>query len=185
MTRTSAPARPRWLQIVAGLVVGVVAAAVAFVVVGLVRDDPVDGVTTAYRLSDEDALAPGPVSLITVRDVRQPTSIPGLATRTGDRYVSLVVAMERDDASAQQWSSLDDLSLSLYATDGSGEREELLPTDDSRRLLDGVGGRLRGADPYWIRLEYAPPSIDVADYEVDLRVDGEEYAFTARPEEPA
>lgn len=184
MPRTPATTRPGWFQLVAGVIVGALVAVVAFVAVGFVRDDPIEGIPTTYRLSDDDDLEPGPVSMVVVRDIRQPTSIPGLAAPTGDRHVSLVLAMERYD-DGQRWLTLEDFTLSLVAIGGSGAREELIPADRSQRLLDGVGGRIRGSDPYWIRLEYEPPSGDVDGFEVDLGVDGEVYSFTVHPDEAA
>lgn len=181
--------RPRWLQLVVGLVVGVLAAAVVFSLVRFVSDDPVEGIETTYRLSDLDELGPSPVSLISIRDIRQPSSVPGLAAPTGDRFVTLVIAVDRQDTPPREWIALEDFRLSLYVIDGSGEREELTPTDNSVRLLDGIGGRIHGSgpdrvnDPYWIELEYEPPSGDVDEYGVDLGVDGEEFTFTVRAEE--
>lgn len=177
--------RPRWLPAVLGLTVGALAAAIAFSVLRFVSEDPVEGIETTYRLSDLDELGPGPVSLISISDIRQPSSIPGLAAPTGDRSVSLMMAMDRQDAPAQEWFTFEDFRLSLYATHGSGERQELTPTDNSSRLLDGIGGRIRSTDPYWIQLEYEPPSGDVDGYGVDLGVDGEEFTFAVRAEESA
>lgn len=167
-----------------GLCLGVLVAAATAGAFELLRDDPVEGVAATYRLSEDDALGPGPVSLISVRDMRQPTSIPGLAAPTGERYVSVVLALERRDASAQEWFTLEDFSVSLYAVDGSGERDELLPTASSRRLLEGVGGRLRGIDPYWIQLDYEPPSGAVDEFEVGVRVDGRDLTSAVRAEAP-
>lgn len=176
---TPAAIRPRWLRVVLGLVVGVLVAVAAFGVVIMARDEPV---VATYRLGNDDAVGPGPVSLINVRDVRQSSSIPGFAAPTGDRYVSVVVALERQDATAQQWFTLEDLSLSLYAVDGSGEREELTPTETGHRLLEGIGGRVRGIDPYWVQLEYEAPSGAVDVYEVDLGIDDDDFTFTVHPE---
>lgn len=185
MQKGQTTTRPRWLQVALGLIVGALAAAVAFSVLRFVSDDPVEGSETTFRLSDLDELGPGPVSLISISDIRQPSSVPGLAAPTGDRYVTFVMAMDRQDTPPQEWITLEDFRLSLYATHGSGERQELSPTDNSRRLLDGIGGRIRGTDPYWIQLEYEPPSGDVDGYGVDLGVDGEEFRFTVRSEESA
>lgn len=172
--------RPRWIQVVTGVVVGALVAVAVFAAVGFVRDDPVEGIASTYRLSDDDVPAAGPVSLISVRDVREPSSIPGVAAPTGDRYVSLVVALERDEATAEQWFPLEGLTLTLHAVDEDGRRTELTPTDSGQRLLDGVGGRVRGIDPYWIRLDYAPPAGDVAEYEVGLGIGGDAHTFPVR-----
>lgn len=180
MPRPRATTRTRVKQVLTGLVVGVLAAVVAVFGLGLLTADQSAPTATTYSLSNEDAIGPGPVSLIRVRDVREPSSIPGLAAPTGGRYVSLVVALERDEATAEQWFPLEDLTLALYAVDGDGRRTELIPTDSGQRMLEGIGGRVRGIDPYWIRLDYAPPAGDVDQYEVDLGVSGEEHAHTAR-----
>lgn len=171
--------RPRWLRVVLGLVVGVLVAVAAFGVVIMVRDEPV---VATHRLGNDDAMGPGPVSLINVRDVRQPSSIPGVAAPTGERYVSVVEALERQDATAQQWFTLEDFTVAVHAVDGAGEREELTPTETSRRLLEGIGGRVSGVEPYWIQLEYEAPSGAVDVYEVDLGVDDDDYTFTVHPE---
>lgn len=94
--------RARGLQMVVGLFVGIQAAAVAGGVVGLTRGETVGPVESTYRLSDDDALGSGTVSLINVSNIRQSTSIPGLTAPTRSRYVSLALAMERRDATAQQ-----------------------------------------------------------------------------------
>ncbi|MGO1583887.1 MAG: hypothetical protein ACTHXO_11765 [Actinomycetaceae bacterium] len=176
--------RPRWRQPALGLVTGILAAALVFLTLGLARPDQPEEHATGYLLSDEDALAPGPVSLVSVWDVRQPSSVPGLAAPTGDRYLTVIVALDDDD-SREEWLDLEDLTLTAYAVDGDGEREELVPTDRARRTLDGIGGEVRGLDPYWIRLSYEPPSGDADHFEVDLSVGGEEYTLAARTEEPA
>lgn len=178
MPPTPTAARARWVTVFAGLVAGALVAVVGFFVVGVVSDDSVEPVTTDFSLSDKDALAPGPVTLVSVRDVRQASSIPGLAAPTGDRYVSLVVALEGEDAVAQQWFALDDLSLALFAVDGAGEREALVPDATGQRKLDGIGGRVRGLDPYWITLQYAPPAGEVAGFDVEIEFGGEGYRFT-------
>ena len=71
----------------------------------------------------------------------------------------------------------------MFAVDDSGGREQLTPTDSGQLTLDGIGGRIRGIDPYWLRLDFTPPAGDVVEYEVDLAVDGEDHAFTVRAEE--
>ena len=185
MSTTHGAALSRWFSLTTGLVAGALLAALAFFVVGLVQDDAAGEVSAVYRLSDDDALEPGPVSLISVRDFRQPSSIPGLPAPTGDHYVSLVMALEGDESEAQQWSTLEDLTLEVFAVDDSGGREQLTPTDSGQLTLDGIGGRIRGIDPYWLRLDFTPPAGDVVEYEVDLAVDGEDHAFTVRAEESA
>lgn len=172
-----------------GVAAGALAAVVVHLALGELRTDPVEEVLTGYRLSDADALAPGPVSLVSVRDARQPSSITGFAAPTGDRYVSVVVAIENDLAGDtvpdDDWIDLETLDLAVHAVDGSGEREELVPTDRSRLTLDGIGGQVRRQDPYWIRLSYEPASVGVEHYEVDLRLGDDEYTLIARTEESA
>ncbi|MGC5629552.1 hypothetical protein ACPYO6_15065 [Georgenia sp. Z1344] len=183
MTTTSP--RRRWRQPVLGVLAGAAAALIAFLLIGLIRGDHPEELTTGYSLSDEDAFAPGPVSLVSVWDVRQPSSIPGLAAPTGDRYLTLDVALDSNEGTADDWLDLEGLELGLFAVDDSGEREELVPTDSSRATLDSIGGTIRAIDPYWIDLTYEPPSGDAAHYEVDLTVGGEEYTLAAHPGEDA
>lgn len=175
--------RHGWRWAAQGAVVGALVAGLVFTGINLVRSDVPDPVLAGYRLVGYPEVGTHELSLLRVWDVRQPSSFPGLVAPTGDRYVTLVGALEHGENESDGWLDLDGLQITLHAVDGSGDREELVPTARGRRTLEGVGGTVQATDPYWFRIFYEPPSMRVDHYEVDLHIDGEDHTFAVTEDE--
>jgi len=179
--RVSARRRRRW--ILQGALTGALVAAVTFAAVERIAGDP-EPVETVYAGATPIEFDEHQLMLLQVWDVRQPSSLPGIAGLGGDRYVSLTGALHLGEDAADDWIDVGELEVTLYGVDESGsEREQLKPNAKSRRKLENLSGVLRDGEPFWLRLAYEPPKSPVRSYELVLELEGEEYAFEALEEE--
>lgn len=170
--------RSRW--IVQGAIFGLLASLPLFALIGPLRSEAVDQIVTAYTRADTPDLGAHRLTTIWAHDVRQPSSIPSVASPWGDRYVSLTggLSWSWDDGGGEDWVDLEEFRFSLHAVDASGERrEELVPSERGERALDRLGGVIQTRDPYWFWSTYEPPAEGFDHFEIDLRIDGEEYTF--------
>ncbi|KAB1644993.1 hypothetical protein [Gulosibacter chungangensis] len=197
---TSGTVASRWRWAVQGGIYGAILAVAIAAIIGWVRADPIDPITTFYNPVDgKERIAVGghAANIITVRDQQQPSAFPDIPGIGGDRYVVVVItidgaAEEVDDPQGFEGLpeprelDLGTVEFRVFAVDSSGTRkEELVPSPQSQRTLDGYpGGVIYTTDPFWLTLTYNPPTIAVDHYELELTIGDDTGTMTTERDVP-